>query len=75
MYNATETSSKVVHDTMAKRVAAMDKLTQLKEEENILTKDEMEFKAMHVIMSDKSSMNESHVLNEWESTSSSWKIL
>jgi len=37
----------------------MDKLTQLKEEENILKKDEMEFKAMHVIMSDTSSMNES----------------
>lgn len=44
--SATETSSKVVHDTMDKRVVAMEKLAHLMEEENILKKEEMEFKAM-----------------------------
>nr|ABN08158.1 hypothetical protein MtrDRAFT_AC155882g5v2 [Medicago truncatula] len=56
--SATETSSKAMHDTMDKRVAAMEKLAHLKEEENILKKEEMEFKAMQV-MSDMSTMNES----------------
>jgi hypothetical protein len=37
----------------------MEKLAQLKEEENMLKKDEMEFKAMQLIMSDTSAMNES----------------
>ncbi|KEH29654.1 no-apical-meristem-associated carboxy-terminal domain protein [Medicago truncatula] len=57
--NATETSSKVVHDTMYKRVAPMEKLAHLKEEENILKMEEIEFKAFQVIMSDTSTMNES----------------
>ncbi|XP_024626857.1 glutathione S-transferase T3 [Medicago truncatula] len=57
--SATETSSKAVHDLMDKRVAAMEKLAHLKEEENTLKKEEMEFKAMQVIMSDTSTMNES----------------
>jgi len=37
----------------------MEKLAHLKEEENILKIEEMEFKAMQVIMSDTSTMNES----------------
>ncbi|MCH93017.1 glutathione S-transferase T2-like, partial [Trifolium medium] len=52
--NATEPSSKAVHDTISKKVTTMEKLAQLKEEENILKKEEMEFKAMEFIMSDTS---------------------
>jgi hypothetical protein len=57
--NATETSFKAVHDTIGKKVTTMEKLAQLKEEENILKREEMEFKAMEIIMSDTSKMNES----------------
>ncbi|KAK2449105.1 glutathione S-transferase T3 [Trifolium repens] len=57
--NAIETSFKVIHDTIGKKVTTMEKLAQLKEEENILKKEEMEFKAMEIIMSDTSKMNES----------------
>jgi len=56
--NATEMTSKTIHDTMDKSLAAMKKLAHLKEEENILKKEEMEFEEMQAIMSDTSTMNE-----------------
>jgi hypothetical protein len=57
--NAIEPSFKAIHDTIGKKVITIEKLAQLKEEENILKKEEMEFKAMEIIMSDTSKMNES----------------
>jgi hypothetical protein len=42
---------------MGKRATTMKKFAQLKKEENILKKEKSEFKAMHFIMPDTSSMN------------------
>lgn len=43
---ATKTSSKVVHETVNKRASIMRKLRNIKEKENILKNEEMEYKIM-----------------------------
>lgn len=48
-----------MHDTMNKIVAVMKNLARLKEEENKLVKEKLEFEAMQFIMSDTSKMNDS----------------
>ncbi|XP_058787444.1 glutathione S-transferase T2-like [Vicia villosa] len=57
--NATEPPSSVISDTMNKRMEVMENLARLKEEENKLVKEKMEFEAMQFIMSDTSKMNDS----------------
>lgn len=44
--NATEPPSNIVRDTKNKKLALMNKLIQLKAEENILNQENMEFEAM-----------------------------
>lgn len=57
--NATEPPSSVIHDTMNKRLKIMKNLARLKEEENKLVKEKIDFEAMQFIMSDTSKMNDS----------------
>ncbi|CAK8538800.1 unnamed protein product [Lathyrus sativus] len=57
--NATEPPSRVMHDTMNKRMVVMENLAQLKEEENKLVKEKMKFEEMKFIMLDTSKMNDS----------------
>ncbi|XP_058751368.1 glutathione S-transferase T2-like [Vicia villosa] len=57
--NATEPPSSVISDTRNKRMEVMENLARLKEEENKLVKEKMEFEAMQFIMSDTSKMNDS----------------
>ncbi|XP_058783494.1 glutathione S-transferase T3-like [Vicia villosa] len=56
--NATEPPFSVISDTMNKRMDLMENLARLKEEENKLVKEKMEFEAMQFIMSDTSKMND-----------------
>ncbi|XP_058784832.1 uncharacterized protein LOC131659693 [Vicia villosa] len=57
--NANEPPSSVIFDTRNKRMEVMENLARLKEEENKLVKEKMEFEAMQFIMSDTSKMNDS----------------
>ncbi|XP_058771944.1 glutathione S-transferase T3-like [Vicia villosa] len=57
--NAIEPPSSVISDTRNKRMEVMENLARLKEEENKLVKEKMEFEAMQFIMSDTSKMNDS----------------